>query len=33
MQEECVHRNPPGKAIYRKGTLTVYEVDAKEHKV
>ena len=26
-------RQPPGKEIYRKGTVSVYEVDGKEHKV
>jgi len=26
-------RQPPGKEIYRKGTISVYEVDGKEHKV
>ena len=26
-------RQPPGKEIYRKGTISVYEVDGKENKV
>lgn len=26
-------RQPPGKEIYRKGTVSVYEVDGKEHKL
>jgi hypothetical protein len=26
-------RQPPGKEIYRKGTISVYEVDGKDHKV
>lgn len=32
-QSECTWRQPPGKEIYRKGTLSVYEVDGKDHKV
>ncbi|GLV45942.1 males absent on the first [Carabus blaptoides fortunei] len=30
---ECTLRQPLGKEIYRKGTLSVYEVDGKDHKV
>lgn len=30
---ECVWRNPPGKEIYRKGSLSVWEVDGKDDKV
>ncbi|KAL3274825.1 hypothetical protein HHI36_019608 [Cryptolaemus montrouzieri] len=30
---ECTWRQPVGKEIYRKGTLSVYEVDGKDHKV
>ena len=26
-------RHPPGKEIYRKGTISVFEVDGKDHKV
>ncbi|GFR31645.1 hypothetical protein TNCT_161521 [Trichonephila clavata] len=32
-QGECTWRQPPGKEIYRKGTLSVYEVDGKDHKL
>ncbi|XP_053209827.1 histone acetyltransferase KAT8-like [Panonychus citri] len=32
-QATCVWRQPPGKEIYRKGTISVYEVDGKEHKI
>ncbi|GIY84938.1 hypothetical protein CDAR_618641 [Caerostris darwini] len=32
-QGECIFRQPPGKEIYRKGTLSVYEVDGREHKL
>lgn len=32
-QSECTWRQPVGKEIYRKGTLSVYEVDGKDHKV
>jgi histone acetyltransferase MYST1 len=30
---ECTWRQPVGKEIYRKGTLSVYEVDGKDHKI
>lgn len=30
---ECVARRPPGKEIYRKGSLSVFEVDGKDHKL
>nr|CAD7405629.1 unnamed protein product [Timema poppensis] len=30
---ECTSRQPPGKEIYRKGTLSIWEVDGKDHKV
>ena len=33
LQGKCTMRQPPGKEIYRKGTVSVYEVDGKEHKV
>jgi histone acetyltransferase MYST1 len=26
-------RHPPGKEIYRKGSLSVFEVDGREHKL
>jgi histone acetyltransferase MYST1 len=30
---ECTWRMPPGKEIYRKGTLSIWEVDGKDHKI
>ncbi|GLG96521.1 Males-absent on the first protein [Gryllus bimaculatus] len=30
---ECTWRQPPGKEIYRKGTLSIWEVDGKDHKI
>ena len=30
---ECVHRQPPGKEIYRKAKISVFEVDGKDHKI
>ncbi|KAI0221042.1 Histone acetyltransferase KAT8 [Lamellibrachia satsuma] len=32
-QSECIMRHPPGKEIYRKGTISVFEVDGKDHKI
>uniref|UniRef100_T1J7N6 Histone acetyltransferase n=1 Tax=Strigamia maritima TaxID=126957 RepID=T1J7N6_STRMM len=32
-QGECTWRQPPGKEIYRKGTISVFEVDGKDHKI
>jgi len=32
-QSECVWRQPPGKEIYRKGTISVFETDGKDHKI
>ncbi|OCT56690.1 hypothetical protein XELAEV_18004557mg [Xenopus laevis] len=29
----CQWRQPPGKEIYRKGNISVYEVDGKDHKI
>lgn len=29
---ECPRRQPPGSEIYRKGTISVFEIDGKEHK-
>ncbi|KAF0289028.1 Histone acetyltransferase KAT8 [Amphibalanus amphitrite] len=33
VQGDCGWRQPPGREIYRKGTLSVYEVDGADHKV
>ncbi|XP_072050843.1 histone acetyltransferase KAT8-like [Amphiura filiformis] len=30
---ECTYRQPPGTEIYRKGTISVYEVDGRDHKI
>ncbi|CAL4072836.1 unnamed protein product, partial [Meganyctiphanes norvegica] len=30
---ECTWRQPPGREIYRKGTLSIYEVDGADHKI
>lgn len=30
---ECEWRQPPGKEIYRRGNISVYEADGKEHKI
>lgn len=30
---ECNKRQPPGKEIYRKGTVSVFEVNGSEHKI
>uniref|UniRef100_A0A6A7FSF2 Histone acetyltransferase n=2 Tax=Hirondellea gigas TaxID=1518452 RepID=A0A6A7FSF2_9CRUS len=30
---KCKRRQPPGNEIYRKGTLSVYEVDGSDHKI
>ncbi|XP_074604811.1 histone acetyltransferase KAT8-like [Brevipalpus obovatus] len=32
-QSTCKWRQPPSKEIYRKGTISVYEVDGKDHKI
>jgi histone acetyltransferase MYST1 len=29
----CTHRQPPGKEIYRKGTMSIWEIDGRDHKV
>ena len=29
----CSHRQPPGKEIYRKGTISVFEVNGSDHKI
>jgi histone acetyltransferase MYST1 len=31
-QTECVKRNPPGNEIYRKGTISIYEINGRDHK-
>ena len=28
-----MQRQPPGKEIYRKGTLSIFEVDGRDHKL
>ncbi|KAK3917416.1 Histone acetyltransferase KAT8 [Frankliniella fusca] len=33
MQSECTARQPPGKEIYRKGTLSIWETDGSQYKV
>lgn len=33
LQSQCTWRYPPGKEIYRKGTISVFEVDGKDSKV
>ncbi|KAJ9579091.1 hypothetical protein L9F63_024797, partial [Diploptera punctata] len=30
---ECIFRQPPGNEIYRKGSLAIWEVDGKDHKI
>lgn len=30
---ECIARHPPGKEIYRQGTLSIFEVDGSVHKI
>lgn len=32
-QTQCQWRQPPGKEIYRRGNISVYEVDGRDHKV
>eukprot|EP00106_Octopus_bimaculoides_P008409 XP_014775851.1 PREDICTED: histone acetyltransferase KAT8-like [Octopus bimaculoides] len=32
-QSQCTWRYPPGKEIYRKGTISVFEVDGKDSKI
>ncbi|ESO86415.1 hypothetical protein LOTGIDRAFT_195151, partial [Lottia gigantea] len=32
-QTQCFQRQPPGKEIYRRGTISVFEVDGKEAKI
>lgn len=33
LQAKCVWKHPPGDEIYRKGTISVFEVDGKKNKV
>lgn len=30
---ECTQRQPPGSEIYRKGTISIFEIDGKDHKL
>ncbi|XP_077541646.1 histone acetyltransferase KAT8-like [Haemaphysalis longicornis] len=32
-QSECTWRQPPGKEIYRKGTVSLWETDGRDHKI
>lgn len=32
-QAKCVWKHPPGDEIYRKGNISVFEVDGKKNKV
>ncbi|XP_027489556.1 histone acetyltransferase KAT8-like, partial [Corapipo altera] len=32
-QGQCQWRQPPGREIYRKSNISVYEVDGKDHKI
>lgn len=32
-QSECTARQPPGKDIYRQGTLSIFEADGSNHKI
>ena len=33
LQAKCVWKHPPGDEIYRKGSVSVFEVDGKKNKV
>jgi hypothetical protein len=33
VQAKCVWKHPPGDEIYRKGNISVFEVDGKKNKV
>ncbi len=33
MQAKCVWKHPPGDEVYRKGAISVFEVDGKKNKV
>lgn len=32
-QAKCVWKHPPGDEVYRKGAISVFEVDGKKNKV
>ncbi|RXG61580.1 Histone acetyltransferase KAT8 [Armadillidium vulgare] len=32
-ESECTWRQPPGREIYRKGTISIYEVDGSDNKI
>lgn len=32
-QPECTKKHPPGNEIYRKGTISIFEIDGSEHKL
>jgi len=32
-RRDCPHRRPPGREIYREGSLSVFEIDGKDHRV
>jgi len=32
-RRDCPHRRPPGKEIYREGSISVFEIDGKDHRV
>lgn len=33
LKAKCVWKHPPGDEIYRKGNISVFEVDGKKNKV
>lgn len=33
LQEKCKLRHPPGNEIYRKGTISFFEIDGRKNKV
>lgn len=33
LQAKCVWKHPPGDEVYRKGAISVFEVDGKKNKV
>lgn len=33
VQTKCILRHPPGNEIYRKGTISVFEIDGRKNKV
>ena len=33
LQEKCDLRHPPGNEIYRKGTISFFEIDGRKNKV